>query len=343
MPTALQTAAPSVPWSPRPPVSSSSSPPPPLSPSPPLLPTRTCPICETSTESTVFAEANLNRADLDEFAFASRKTPEYMHHRLMACAGCDLLYASPLPERDELARAYLDAAFDSGEEAACAARTYARYLPDLRRELPNLDGVLDIGAGDGVFLRQLLDAKFKSVIGVEPSAAPIAAAEPSLRPLIRQGIFREEDFEPDSLSLITCFQTLEHVPDPLEMCRAAWRLLKPGGAVFFVTHDRRALSAKLLGRKSPIFDIEHLQLFSRQSMQSMLNRAGFTRIRLHRLLNRYPIHYWMKLLPFPAATKRRLIPRLKASRLGKGTVPFFAGNLVAIALKPRKHTPACCA
>ncbi len=298
-----------------------------------LIP-RACPVCGCRDQGNLFAPANFDAGSLDRFAFASRKIPEYMHYRLVACPACDLIYASPLPQADALFCAYRDAAFDSGEEARFAAQTYGRFLPAIARKLPDQRGALDIGTGDGAFLEQLLVAGFKDVVGVEPSEAPIAAADPLVRPLIRHGIFQPQDFAAQSLSLVTCFQTLEHVYDPTEMCRGAWRLLKGGGAVFFISHNRRAFSAKLLGRKSPIFDIEHLQLFSPASARAMLERAGFCRVALHRVWNRYPLHYWFKLLPSPRAFKCRLIGWLKASGVGRLSVALPAGNMAVVAYKP---------
>ncbi len=46
---------------------------------------RHCPVCGSADESSVFAEANFDLARLDAFAFASRKVPEHMHYRLVAC------------------------------------------------------------------------------------------------------------------------------------------------------------------------------------------------------------------------------------------------------------------
>jgi SAM-dependent methyltransferase len=295
---------------------------------------RDCPVCGCRDQGDLFAEANFRADALDQFAFASRKMPEYMHYRLVACPTCDLIYASPLPKAGDLFCAYRDAAFDSGQEAHFAARTYGRFLPAIARQLPDLRGTLDIGTGDGAFLEQLLAAGFQDVAGVEPSEAPIAAAQPAIAPLIRHGIFDPQDFAAESLSLITCFQTLEHVYDPMDMCRGAWRLLKGGGAVFFISHNRRALSAKLLGRKSPIFDIEHLQLFSPTSARAMLERAGFNRVTLRPVFNRYPLHYWLKLLPIPRVFKRRLIGIMKASGLGRLPVALPAGNMAVVAFKP---------
>jgi hypothetical protein len=42
---------------------------------------RYCPVCNSNNQSKVFAEADfaLNLNQLDSFAFASRKLPEYMH------------------------------------------------------------------------------------------------------------------------------------------------------------------------------------------------------------------------------------------------------------------------
>ena len=74
---------------------------------------RLCPLCGESHVSSLFAEARFDPARLGEFAYASRKLPEYMHHRLMQCSRCDVIYASPVPDTSELESAYEAAAFDS--------------------------------------------------------------------------------------------------------------------------------------------------------------------------------------------------------------------------------------
>lgn len=295
---------------------------------------RACPTCGSSDETRVFAPATFDPAKLDDFAFASRKLPEYMHHRLILCPTCALLYASPVPSVADLTDAYVAAAFDSGDEARFAARTYARLLRFVTARLPDRDGALDVGAGDGAFLEELIGGGFTRVAGVEPSAAPIAAARPEIRALIRHGMFQAENYPSAGLSLVTCFQTIEHLFDPLETCRAFCRLLKPGGAVMLVAHDRLALTARIMGRKSPIFDIEHLQLFTAESARRLLKAAGFSRIEIHPVVNRYPLHYWVKLFPLPNALKRPLVALLRMPALRSVSIPFPAGNLAAIGFRP---------
>src|SRR5262249_28249691 len=139
--------------------------------------------------------------------------------------------------------------------------TYARVVRGLLASLPDRAGALDIGAGDGAFLERLLELGFSGVVGLEPSPAARAVASPRVRDSIRELPFEAGMFDEGSFSLVTCLQTIEHLPEPLAVCEEAGRLLKPGGALLVVCHDRRAWSARLLGGRSPIYDIEHLQLF----------------------------------------------------------------------------------
>jgi len=275
----------------------------------------------------VFAKSNVEAERLGDSAFSSRKEPELMRHRLVACPVCDTVYASPAPEARALVEEYERASFDSGEEARSASRTYARLVQALAPRLLR-GGALDIGTGDGAFLEQLLAIGFDDVVGVEPSTAPIVAAAEPVRGLIRQGAFRASDFEPGRFSLITAFQTLEHVNDPLELCRGAVSLLAPGGALLLVCHDRRALVNRLMGTRSPINDIEHLQLFSPRSLTQVLGRAGLRVAGLARVRNDYPLRYWLRLAPVPA--RARWIAAADRLGLGAVQVSLRVGNLAAV-------------
>ncbi len=289
---------------------------------------RTCPVCAHDS-TVVYAEARIDPKRLGEFAYASRKMPEYMHLRLMQCPQCDLVYANPVPAPSELESAYREAAYDSKVEAEYAAQTYAAQVRRFCDRLPDRVGTLDIGAGDGAFCGQLQKLGFTNIIGLEPSSAPIAAAEPSVKDCLKQEMFVPGRFEANSFSLVTCFQTIEHVPEPKVLCQEAARILKPGGALCLVGHNRRSLSCKILGRRSPIFDVEHLQLFSPESMRRLLTDSGLTDVVVRPIYNRYPLAYWARLFPFPRAIKDLLIKGLNATGIGRIPFPLPAGNMVA--------------
>jgi SAM-dependent methyltransferase len=294
---------------------------------------RACPVCGSDSQWRLFKEAAFDASRWDRFAFSSRKTPEFMHYRLLECLRCDVVYANPLPTRESLEAAYREAAFDSSEEARHASDTYAGFLPSILPNLARREAALDIGTGDGAFLEPLVRAGFERVVGIEPSRAPVEAARPSVRGLIRQAPFRPSDFENASFSLITCFQTMEHVYEPLALLAGTFDLLHPGGAVLLVCHDRRALSARLLGTRSPIFDIEHLQLFSRQSLSYALREAGYAGIVTLPVVNRYPLSYWVKLLPLPPPAKVATLAALQKSGIGRMPLQLAAGNFAAIGYK----------
>lgn len=276
-------------------------------------------------------EARIDAARLDEFTFASRKRPEGMHHRLVECGRCGLAYANPAPRSEVLADAYAGAAYDTTEESAYAAASYAALLPGLLGRLPAQGAALDIGAGDGAFLRELLTAGFSDVVGVEASRAPVAAADASVRPHLRQSSFRASDFEAGQFRLVTCFQTLEHLAEPLEVCRGAAGLLRDGGALLVVAHDRSAPVNRILGRRSPIYDIEHMQLFCPRSLRGLLERAGLDEVTLRRISNRYPLRYWARLLGVPDRALARGAPI--RGRVGGVAVTLAVGNLAAVGIK----------
>ena len=290
---------------------------------------RGCPICGSSDDGRIFATERLDFEALDEHSFASRKRPEHMRLRLVECPRCDLAYASPAPAPEALARAYDAAAFDSAEEARYAAATYAEALGEIVAGLPERRGALDIGTGEGAFLGELLRLGFVEIGGVEPSAAPIEAADPVVAPLIEHGVFGAAIRDPASLNLVTCFQTIEHVPDPTQMVADAVELLRPGGVLAIVCHNRRAPLNRLLGMRSPIVDLEHMQLFSPRSVEQLLRRAGLRDVGRRTIRNRYPLRYWARLLPLPERAHATVSAALERLDLARRSLTLPVGNLLA--------------
>jgi SAM-dependent methyltransferase len=296
---------------------------------------RDCPVCGAGPErADLFLESSLDPARITGASFASRKAPELMSYRLLRCRDCKTIYAAATPPAALLAHAYADADYDSSEEAALAADTYAAALAYTIAALPQRRAALEIGTGTGVMLERLQRAGFDETVGIEPSRAAIAAATPQMRALIREGVFVETDFAPASFDLICCFQTLEHVSDPRALVAACGRLLRPGGALALITHDYTAPINRLLGRHSPIIDIEHLQLFCRPSLDRLLSDAGLPPRDISVLVNRYPLRYWLRLTPLPAGVRRTIAGLLGRTGLDRIKLGVSVGNLLSVGRKP---------
>lgn len=295
---------------------------------------RNCPICHSTAEqSAPFLQENIDSSKLSDFSFASRKEPEYMCYQLVRCLSCDLVYANEPPDQQQLALAYHQADYDSSQEAEDAATAYITAMQPILAKLQQKQSVLEIGSGTGVLLELLQQQGFSQLVGIEPSAAAIAAAPQHRQAWLKLGIFNEADFEPESFDLICCFMTLEHVSDPMATTVAAFRLLKRGGVFIVVTHDYRSVVNRLLGKRSPIIDIEHLQLFSKTSIHELFKRTGFTELSSQPFSNRYAVNYWLRLMPLPKVIKSAVQKFLLCSKLGKVKLSFNVGNRISAGFK----------
>ena len=109
-------------------------------------------------------------------------------------------------------------------------------------------------------------------------------------------------------------------------------LLEAGDLLVF--NDTRVIAARVMGTKSPIFDIEHLQLFDRSTGAALLRNAGFGSISVSSLRNRYSIHYWIRLFPLPRTAKAAVNWMARVSGVGSLLLSLPAGNLAMVGRKP---------
>ncbi len=297
---------------------------------------RSCPICrDAAIPAQTFLKNSFRPDALTAASFASRKLPEYMSHAMVQCTGCDVVFVDQPPSQQALAENYHKAEYDSSEEAEHAADSYAKAIrPALQQLSGRMNDALEIGTGTGAFLSRLKDFGFENVVGVEPSVSAIAAAPPQRKPWIREGIFVESNFAPESFDLIACFMTLEHVREPGDLVESARRLLRPGGAFIGVTHDYRGWVNRLLGARSPIVDVEHMQLFSAQSSRTLLTSRGFEHVTSKAFSNAYRPSYWMRLAPLPYLAKQTLIRAVQGTLLDAARIPFNVGNTMSWGYKP---------
>lgn len=140
--------------------------------------------------------------------------------------------------------------------------------------------LLDVGCGSGAFLRCAAAAGWKPH-GAEPD--PRAAAQASLDGAdVRVGDIREFISMENRFQAITFSHSIEHVHDPVEDLRLAYRLLAPGGVLYVDTPDLDCLGRTRFGRHWRGLEApRHLVLFSRAGLLAVLRRVGFDSIVLH--------------------------------------------------------------
>ncbi len=212
---------------------------------------------------------------------------EWRTRRMVRCRRCNLLYRNPRPTASDVREAYAgEWTSVEWEERVGDRRNYQfrRFL----NSFPDRPGrLLDVGCGYGFFLKMAEERGWEAV-GVDLDPKGIAYAKERLRVNAILGDLKDVQFPDDSFDLVTLWNVVECVPDPLELLRQLRRVLKEGGTVFIRTQNEtwQRLSFRLtshlprfggsmIGRHSFATFVFHLTSFSHSTLRLLIEYAGF--------------------------------------------------------------------
>ena len=161
------------------------------------------------------------------------------------CTQCGLVFLDPRPASDELGRIYPPDyhAYDFTEERFGLVHTVRERLESRRilrwaDDMPTDATVVDIGCGDGFHLDLLnrYGPAGWTVLGVEPD---VDAAERARQKglTVHATTLADAPIEKGSVDLVILIQTIEHVPNPVELLGQIAEILAPGGRLVVVTDN----------------------------------------------------------------------------------------------------------
>jgi SAM-dependent methyltransferase len=196
--------------------------------------------------------------------------------RVVRCSGCGLCFTNPRPTPAGMAEFY-PSGYRPHQSAGVRRASAPRPWHGPRKALPTFGGgkLLDFGCGNGSFLVRMR-AQGWEVTGIDTSAAVVNRIR-RLRGLrLLAGTLPHPDLEPETFDLITMWQALEHVHDPLAVLREARRLLVPGGMLLVSVPNLAGLSFSGFGGDWFALDLpRHLIHFTPGTLRRMLEVAGF--------------------------------------------------------------------
>lgn len=186
-----------------------------------------------------------------------------------------------------LANGYLNYRFGTKYHPASSLGILAALLFSSKRAVLESKGrnlpkhsqgrLLDVGCGNGSFLELARQAGWE-VVGVDPDPEAVAVA--CNRGLdVRQGDISVLDPSKEQFDGITMGHVIEHVHDPRTTLAFCYQLLKPGEWIWLETPNLNSLGhAQYKSCWLHLDPPRHLVLFTRSSLQYLLETAGFQKV-----------------------------------------------------------------
>jgi len=292
-----------------------------------------CAICGTYGEAHVVYEANFKPVDVNPATFSARRLPDRIHYRMVSCVRCGLLRSDPVLEEHELKALYEKSVVTYESDYPGLIHTYTDAVREALKIRPLSNAILEIGCGDGFFLKEAIRIGFTEIKGVEPSFQAIERADNAVQASIVQGLYKKELFAPATFDLACLFQVIDHLPDPNESLDALFYHLKPKGLILTISHDMGAMTNRLLKDRSPVIDIEHTYLFDKKTLSALLEKHGFETIAFHACKNTHTLRHWCELMPLPRGIKIPLLKIIAGIKMSELPIRLTAGNFICIAQK----------
>jgi 2-polyprenyl-3-methyl-5-hydroxy-6-metoxy-1,4-benzoquinol methylase len=146
------------------------------------------------------------------------------------------------------------------------------------------DFIIEVGANDGTFLKELRTQGYRNLLGVEPSGQLADTAKQSGFDIL--GSYFDEKLAADirkqhgGARAVICRHTLEHVPDIAGFTKAIADVLSSDGVALIEVPDADWLVTNLFAHE--IWD-EHISYFRPRSLATLLGQSGLKPVRLTRM------------------------------------------------------------
>lgn len=213
-------------------------------------------------------------------------------HAIVECAGCGAVYVGDDPSAIDFAALYGEGYYTGGSDAVfadyvgqeAARRASARRrlwrLRHLRPRIAPHGRLLDVGCAAGFFLAEA--RAFYEVQGVELSAWSSAYARDRLGLPVFTGTLADAKLPDAHVDVVTLWDVIEHVPEPVPLLAEAARVLKPGGRLVLTTGDWGSAYARARRERWHLMTPPwHLSFFSRATLARAAQRAGLRVVAMH--------------------------------------------------------------
>lgn len=255
-----------------------------------------CPLCSATGSNDLFV--------LDRFS-------------VVCCSSCNFLYVSNVLSAIAIQNMYREG-YDNLRHVHGQRVNASVNIDVLRRLIPGIrnKSLLDVGSGYGFLLQAASRQYNMRVAGVELSLAERKYAHEKLGVKTYKDMF--ELPENERFDVVTAFEVIEHVRDPLSFINALVERVNTGGYLLIATDNFESEVVKRLGTGFPKWiPHEHISCFSPKSLRLLLDKfANLT------IVGSCSFTPWELQL-------RSILDRISFGRLGRSAYRFdgFASEL----------------
>jgi SAM-dependent methyltransferase len=211
------------------------------------------------------------------------RAPDRLHGRrhkytLMRCPGCVLIWQRNPPRPEEMYLHYTNAYHKlisaSGENSPHRWQGRRAKIEQHAQS----GSILDLGCSSGSFLGSMKRERWK-LHGIEMSADCARRAEARTGANVFVGDLLDAPFPPESFDVITCFDVLEHVYEPLRVMAKVCAWLKPGGIFYVQVPNIDSAEGRVFGTYWHGLELpRHLSHFSPVSLRNAAKATGLQEV-----------------------------------------------------------------
>lgn len=205
------------------------------------------------------------------------------------CAGCGLVQTRPRLTEEALESFYNEgyteflARYDPDEGGARWWNNYRLKVIDKVRKVGPQHKLLDVGCNQGQFVRHAAEMRGCEATGMDVNTAALQRGAVAAGVDYVTGTPGQADgMEGRRYQVVTAYQVLEHIPDPIGFLRATREYLDEDGLLVIEVPDFGAAWRPLFGRLwASLMVPQHLLHWERDSLRRAILEAGYAEIMYH--------------------------------------------------------------
>lgn len=200
--------------------------------------------------------------------------PKYSKDYLVKCRNCTFIFSYKIPSDQELSDYYKN--YGADQHDAISPITIKRYheLLDQFESYRMHNNILDVGCGSGHFLATAKERGWK-VYGTEfPESLCEVCRRKGLT--IHRGALDTANYENMAFDIITSFEVIEHIYNPLEELKKFQQIIRQGGLFYCTTPNFNSLQRLQMGPELNIIVYpEHISYYTKKTLARVCRITGF--------------------------------------------------------------------